>query len=73
MITTPTITPVSVDYFLSDTDTYQLPLSTVNFAVCELTYTFDVTPQLGIDGISFDDDPDERLFTYSFDLDATYI
>ena len=47
--------------------------STVNFAVCELTYTFEVTPQLGIDGISFNDDPDERLFTYSFDLDATYI
>ena len=50
-----------------------MPLFTVNFAVCELTYSFEVSPEIGIDGISFDDDPEQRMFTYNFELYADYI
>ena len=58
VITPPEDIPVTVEYFLMDLDTYQLPLFTVNFAVCELTYSFEVvTPVLiSTDGISFNDD-----------------
>ena len=49
---------MSVDYFLADSDQYQVPLFTVNYDVCELTYSFEVSPGLGLDGISFDSDPE---------------
>ena len=65
--------PVTVDYFLMDSDTYQLPLFTVNFAVCELTYSFEVSPVLGQDGITFDSNAEQRIFSYDFDLDANYL
>ena len=57
-ITSPEDIPVSVDYFLTNSDDYQVPLFTVNFAVCELTYTFEVDPPIGLDGVSFNDSPD---------------
>ena len=73
IITPPEDIPVTVNYFLIDSDTYQVPLFTVNFAVCELTYSFEVSPELGYDGVSFDDDAEQRIFTYNFELDANYI
>ena len=54
VITPPEDIPVTTDYFLTDTDTYQVPLFTVNFAVCELTYSFEVNPVLLNDEITFD-------------------
>ena len=45
----------------------------MNFEACALSYTYEVTPSIGIDGISFDANPANRMFTYDFALDATYI
>lgn len=56
-IMVPNGTPVSVDYFLTDSDEYVLPAFTVNPSFCELSYFFEVTPSAGISGISFDSDP----------------
>ena len=63
----------SVDYLLTDTDEYQLPEFTVNYPICGLTYSFSVTPSLGTDGISFNSDASQRLFTYDFSFDVSYI
>ena len=65
--------PVTVPYFLTDTDQYQLPEFEVNFAVCDLTYDFEVDQVDGYDGISFNEDVNERRFTYSFALSAAYL
>ena len=73
VITPPEDIPVTTDYFLTDTDTYQVPLFTVNFAVCELTYSFEVNPVLLNDEITFDSNAEQRLFTYNFALDASYL
>ena len=73
MLTAPTDIPVSVDYLLTDSDDYQLPVSTVNYGVCDLTYSFSVTPSAGTDGISFDSDASQRMFTYNFILDGSYV
>ena len=72
-ITVPEGLPTSVDYFLSDTDAYQLPEFTVNYEVCDLFYSMLVIPTTGFNGVSFDNDPEVRELTYSFDLDATYL
>ena len=72
-ITPPGGIPASTDYFLTDSDVYQLPEFTVNYAICDLTYSFSVTPSLGTDGISFDSDASQREFTYNFSFDMSYI
>ena len=58
---------------MTDTDVYQLPEFTVNYAICDLTYSFSVTPSLGTDGISFDSDTSQREFTYAFIEDENYV
>ena len=69
----PEIIPVSVDYLLTDSNEVQLPAFTVNYAVCDLTYSFSVSPSAGTDGITFNSDASERKFTYNFSLDTSYI
>ena len=66
--------PVSpVEYFLTDTITYQLPEFTVNYDICALTYSQSVTPELGLDGVSINGDPSVRELTYQFSLDGSYV
>jgi len=45
----------------------------VNYEICELSYSFGVTPSIGAEGVSFDSNALQRMFTYEFTLDANYI
>ena len=45
----------------------------MNYEICELSYSFGVTPSIGAEGVSFDSNALQRMFTYEFTLDANYI
>ena len=45
----------------------------MNYEVCELVYQFEVSPSLGLDGVSFDSAATQRMLTYDFELDGGYV
>ena len=45
----------------------------MNYEICELSYSFGVTPSIGAEGVSFDSNALQRMFTYEFNFDANYI